>query len=161
VAAVVKPLPQATTPQAFAAWLNKNFNGGKPIAGGLNLAGSTVGDQWLAFYSKEHGQLGSKFTLQEYETAFVADATTALLNTDLQAGITGGASDVGTITKGTEAGVLNLYQSGILGFLGRLSDGNLWLRVGEGVLGIVLIAIGVAKLTNAVPVATKIAAKIG
>lgn len=32
-----------------------------------------------------------------------------------------------------------------------------WLRIGEVVLGLVLIAVGVAKLTNAVPIATTVA----
>ena len=42
-----------------------------------------------------------------------------------------------------------------------LQSGNLWLRIGEGILGIVLIAIGIAKLTNAVPIATKVAKTAG
>lgn len=36
-----------------------------------------------------------------------------------------------------------------------------WLRVAEGVLGILLIAVGVAGLTDKVPVATKIARTFG
>lgn len=49
-------------------------------------------------------------------------------------------------------------------FLSRLTDPNTWVRIAEVVLGLVLIAVGVAKLTNAVPVATKVAsgaAKVG
>lgn len=41
--------------------------------------------------------------------------------------------------------------------LSALSQANTWLRVGEVVIGLILIAVGVAKLTNAVPLATKIA----
>jgi hypothetical protein len=41
--------------------------------------------------------------------------------------------------------------------LGALFQANIWMRVGEVVLGLILIAIGVAELTHAVPVATKIA----
>jgi len=41
--------------------------------------------------------------------------------------------------------------------LAPLFQPSLWLRVAEVVLGLVLIAVGVAKLTSAVPVATKIA----
>lgn len=33
-------------------------------------------------------------------------------------------------------------------FLSRLSDSNTWLRIGEGLLGIVLIAVALAKLTG-------------
>ncbi|HEY1699194.1 MAG TPA: hypothetical protein VGG75_05685 [Trebonia sp.] len=42
-------------------------------------------------------------------------------------------------------------------FFGRLEEGSTWLRAGEIALGMLLIAVGVAKLTNAVPAATKIA----
>lgn len=41
--------------------------------------------------------------------------------------------------------------------LGKVNASNLILRVAEIGLGLVLIAVGVAKLTTAVPVATKIA----
>lgn len=38
-----------------------------------------------------------------------------------------------------------------------LFQANLWLRVGQVALGLILIAVGVAKMTGAVPLATKIA----
>ena len=41
--------------------------------------------------------------------------------------------------------------------LAPLFQASLWLRVAEVVLGLVLIAVGVARLTSAVPVATQIA----
>ena len=41
--------------------------------------------------------------------------------------------------------------------LAPLFQASIWVRVLEVVLGLVLIAVGVAKLTSAVPVATKIA----
>lgn len=41
--------------------------------------------------------------------------------------------------------------------LGGLFQANIWLRVAEVGLGIILLAVGVAKLTNAIPIATKIA----
>lgn len=42
-------------------------------------------------------------------------------------------------------------------FFHRLTEGNTWLRIGEGLLGIILIALGIARMTHAVPAATKIA----
>ena len=42
-------------------------------------------------------------------------------------------------------------------FFSRLSQANTWLRLGEGILGIMLIAVGVARMTRAVPAATRIA----
>jgi hypothetical protein len=41
-----------------------------------------------------------------------------------------------------------------------LFQAHIWLRVGEVVLGLLLLAVGVAKLTNAVPIATKIAGRL-
>jgi hypothetical protein len=46
-------------------------------------------------------------------------------------------------------------------FFSRLTQANTWLRVAEGALGIILIAIGLARLTHAVPVATQIAKTAG
>jgi hypothetical protein len=45
----------------------------------------------------------------------------------------------------------------VTGFLSALANPNTWLRVAEVGLGVILLAVGIAKLTNAVPVATKIA----
>lgn len=45
-------------------------------------------------------------------------------------------------------------------FFARLTEANTWLRIGEGVLGIILIAVGVARLTHAVPIATHIAGAV-
>ena len=42
-------------------------------------------------------------------------------------------------------------------FLGRLGQASTWTRVAETVLGLILLAVGIARLTNAVPVATSIA----
>jgi hypothetical protein len=53
------------------------------------------------------------------------------------------------------------YLKGIAAFFDDLGSANLWVRVGEVVLGLMLIAVGVAKLTHAVPVATKIAGTVG
>lgn len=47
--------------------------------------------------------------------------------------------------------------TGSLNPLAGLFQANIWIRVGEVVLGLILIAIGVAKMTNVVPIATKIA----
>jgi hypothetical protein len=45
-------------------------------------------------------------------------------------------------------------------FLGKLANANLWMRVGEVILGLLLIAVGVAEMTHAVPIATKIASAV-
>ena len=45
--------------------------------------------------------------------------------------------------------------------LAGLFQANIWLRVAEVGIGILLVAVGVAKLTNAIPAATKIAKTVG
>lgn len=53
---------------------------------------------------------------------------------------------------------LNLPFSGVFsGFF----QGNIWIRVGEVLLGLVLIAVGIARLTKQVPIATKVATSVG
>lgn len=42
-------------------------------------------------------------------------------------------------------------------FFNKLGQAHTWIRVGEVLLGLILIAVGVAKITNAVPIATDIA----
>jgi hypothetical protein len=45
-------------------------------------------------------------------------------------------------------------------FLSRLTSGALWIRVAEVAVGLLLIAVGIAELTKAVPLATKIASVV-
>lgn len=45
--------------------------------------------------------------------------------------------------------------------LSGLFQANIWLRVAEVGIGILLLAVGIAKLTNALPAATKIAGAVG
>lgn len=52
------------------------------------------------------------------------------------------------------------WETALGNFLGNLENANLWLRIGEGLLGVILIAVGVARMTNAVGAATKIASVV-
>lgn len=49
------------------------------------------------------------------------------------------------------------WTESLISFFAALMNPNTWLRIGEVTLGLILIAVGTAKLTNAVPVANKIA----
>jgi hypothetical protein len=60
----------------------------------------------------------------------------------------------GNILPSIGTGLSNAAGGGVLG---PLFQAHIWIRVGEVALGLILIAVGVAKLTNAVPIATKIA----
>lgn len=46
-------------------------------------------------------------------------------------------------------------------FFARLSQASTWIRVGEVFLGLILLAVGVARITNTVPIATKVARTAG
>ena len=72
-----------------------------------------------------------------------------------------------TPTTSPVKGVENQAPGGVLtglaaigDFFQRLTQGNTWLRIGEGLLGIILIAVGLAHMSHAVPVATAIASKV-
>lgn len=63
-------------------------------------------------------------------------------------------------SKTPEAGIGGKVANAAVGIsnpLGALFQANIWMRVGQVALGLILIAVGVAKMTDAVPVATKIA----
>lgn len=42
-------------------------------------------------------------------------------------------------------------------FFVRLTDPHTWIRVGEVLIGVLLLAVGIASMTNSIPAATKIA----
>lgn len=101
----------------------------------VNLVTRVFADGWIADYhaaTKEGAQPGGP-------------------NNILTPGGLGGAVVQGSPLSGLAA---------IGDFFGRLSQGATWIRVAEGLLGIVLIAIGLARITHAVPIATKIAGAV-
>jgi hypothetical protein len=57
-------------------------------------------------------------------------------------------SDVGSAVG---QGLVDAYQGGVLGFLGAFTNANTWLRVGEVVLGLLLVVAGVVKLVGPGP----------
>lgn len=60
-----------------------------------------------------------------------------------------GASTIGTTPQGGLSNLANDTGITAVGdFFNQLKEGNLWLRVGEALLGIVLIAVALGKLTG-------------
>jgi hypothetical protein len=63
-----------------------------------------------------------------------------------------GASVIGNVPgevgSAVGQGLANSFQGGILGFLGAFTNANTWLRVGEVVLGLLLVVAGVVKLVG-------------
>lgn len=104
----------------------------------VNLITRTFADAWIADYNaavKEQAAPGQK------------NAT--ILNP---------ADAVGAATSYVENSIPGVQQIG--SFFGALSQGSTWIRVAEGILGIILIAVGLARITHAVPIATKIAGAV-
>jgi len=64
----------------------------------------------------------------------------------------GGAADAAANATGLSA---------VGDFFGRLGQANTWIRVAEVILGVVLLAVGIARITHAVPAATRIARTAG
>jgi hypothetical protein len=76
------------------------------------------------------------------------------------AGAPGQTSEPITQQVGNAAGTVT-GTAGVTDFLSRLSSANTWERVAMVALGMLLIAIGVAHITHAVPIATKVAKTAG
>lgn len=71
---------------------------------------------------------------------------------------TANAASSTTAVKG--AGAVESALTAIPDFISRLTSANLWERIGEVVLGLILVAVGVAHITHAVPIATAVAKKV-
>ena len=72
-------------------------------------------------------------------------------------GITKGAAVTGQVGVGVAAATAQALASNPIA---GLFQGSIWLRVAEVALGLLLVAVGVAKLTNAIPAATKLAGAV-
>jgi hypothetical protein len=81
----------------------------------------------------------------------------AVLDTTVAGALAGALTG---LFPGSSAGANYQAASAAANAAGGVDWQSLFLRIGEVLLGLVLIAVGVAKLTNAVPVATKIAGAV-
>jgi hypothetical protein len=72
--------------------------------------------------------------------------------------VTDAENQAGATAKASASTLTGLPAIG--DFFQRLSQASTWERVGEVVLGVILIAVGLAKMTHVVPVATAIASKV-
>jgi hypothetical protein len=66
---------------------------------------------------------------------------------------------VSTASNVTNLAIPGVSQIGT--FFSSLGEANTWIRFGEVVLGLILLGIGVARLTHAIPVATQVAKTVG
>lgn len=101
------------------------------------------------------------FTSQSAAQSATANPGTSLspgqaigtIGNGLSTGVSGGAGIA------TGIGAFSGF-AGIDDFLNALSQSNTWLRIAEGILGVMLIAVALGKLTGANNVITKAVAKI-
>src|SRR5271170_2027071 len=66
---------------------------------------------------------------------------------------------VNAVENSTGGPLAGLQQIGT--FFGSLGEANTWVRVGQVVLGLILVAVWVARITHAVPIATQVAKVAG
>lgn len=95
-----------------------------------------------------------------YNSAPTGMNLTTLIGYPTQAQAQAAANQLSTLpTKIT--GAVNAVGSSVVNdALKPLFNANIWLRVAEVIAGLLLVAIGVAELTKAIPVATKIAGMV-
>lgn len=137
----------------FIAWVQANNDVPPPYVFDINS--STFGP----------GGFGSNNTAFAWFNVWFAQAVVGpAIGAKLKEGIQKGAKLIPKALKGTAQGIGDVPGAKALSgldaigaFFSSLGEANTWLRVGEVALGLILIAVGVAKLTNAVPLATKIA----
>lgn len=107
----------------------------------LNIAGSATGAQAAAEAKKEF-PAGKMPSYAPVTPASVASQAVGTASASL--GLPGIASALASVAS----------------FVGRLTQAHTWERIGEALLGVILIAVGIAHMTGAVPLATAIAAKV-
>jgi hypothetical protein len=97
-----------------------------------------------------------------FADAWIADYNAALKEQAQPGGANASIYNPATAASAAATGVANSIPglSQIGSFFGALAQGNTWIRVAEGLLGIILIAVGLARITHAVPIATKIAGAV-
>jgi hypothetical protein len=109
----------------------------------LNIAGNATGQQAAAEAKKE---------FPNGKTPSYAPVTPASI-----------ASSATSSAASTLSGILGPIAGALAplaDFFGRLTQAHTWQRIGEGLLGVILIAVGLAHMTKAVPIATAIASKV-
>lgn len=122
---------------------------GGPSQGTLRKSASSPGPDWVQIPGATDAM-----TEQQAKQQLVKDAASGAFGSSLGNGIRKAAGAVPGVNS-TLSGLASIGD-----FFARLSEASTWLRLAEGLLGVILIAVGVARLTHAVPIATKIAGAV-
>jgi hypothetical protein len=137
--------------KAIAQWIDKT------------VPGKGYGARYLAFIKANPGLAGSPTALAIWIQQDHIPITPGQANQIFAGASATGhwlASVIGAHAQSSNQ-LPNLTGLAAIGdFFSKLSQGNTWIRIGEAFLGLILIAAGLAKLTHAVPIATKIASVV-
>jgi hypothetical protein len=119
------------------------------------------GDTALQMYDALKTGFPSATPLQRGSTVYQAWLENGIGST-VQKIVGAAGTALGATATGVEtASYVPSWAAGLTGLLANLTSANLWIRVGEIAVGLILLAVGLARLTDAVPVATQIAKTAG
>jgi hypothetical protein len=145
----------------------RGYNGGKAvdIAGSQEKEAAALGFHGYATEALAEGKPNSVNVFNSWAVnEMVADYKAAVAEQAQPGGknasnpAAAGLAGAQAAAKAAAGAIPGLAQIG--DFFQRITQGNTWLRIGEGLLGIILIAVGLAHMTRAVPIATSIASKV-
>lgn len=143
----------------------KGYNGGKAvdIAGSQEKEAVTLGFHGYGTEAQAEAKPNSVNLLNSwFVNAITADYHAAVAEQaqpgGANANILNPATAASAVATGAASTIPGVAQIG--SFFSALAQGSTWIRVAEGLLGIILIAVGLARLTHAVPIATKIAGAV-
>jgi hypothetical protein len=151
--------PVYSDPSQYESYFNAHLNHGKPLpiplpgSPGQVIPGSTIGQQWLAWYEAD-STLHPGNSVAQYAAGFLITWESVELGSDLSAAV----GEAGTVTaaigtgavagtsqftqQATTAGGLLTGVNAIGDFFTRLTSKQLWIRVAEVGLGLLLFAVG-------------------
>jgi hypothetical protein len=135
---------------AYAAQFDKSYPG--------KNAGAAYTD-----YANAHPSLSPT----QASSAFALEIALSGIDKAIASAVTGVGKLTGATPGGIVAGAKAVSQlnpltglDAIGNFFNKLGDASTWIRVAEVAVGLLLIAVGIAELTKAVPLATKIASVV-
>lgn len=146
------PTPSGTITGA-SAYVQQPYDTGNftndmnAIVAQMNAQGDTqLATEYQQFAIGFHAQY-PQYSANQAVSAFLATA----LGASLSAGITGTGTALGQIPQAAATGAENAVNnlSNPLDLLGSFNLGSWFLRIGEILLGLVLIGVGVARITGA------------
>lgn len=119
------------------------------------------GDSALQMYQALRAAYPASTPLQRGATVYKAWLVNGL-GSAVQKIVGADSAALGATATGIQtASYVPSWSDGLAELLANLASGALWIRVGEVALGLILVAVGLARVTSAVPVATRIAKTAG